>query len=58
MGTGAGKTLTICSLLMSIYLQRKNSLKCLLIVPDLGLVNQSLLSCIYKNAMAIVFTSF
>lgn len=41
MGTGAGKTLTICSLLMSIFLQRKEKFKCLLIVPDLGLVNQT-----------------
>jgi len=40
MGTGAGKTLTICSLLMSIYLSR-DKFKCLLIVPDLGLVSQT-----------------
>jgi len=41
MGTGAGKTLTICSILMSTFLQRKSKFKCLLIVPDLGLVNQT-----------------
>jgi len=41
MGTGAGKTLTICSILMSTFLQRKSGFKCLLIVPDLGLVNQT-----------------
>ena len=41
MGTGAGKTLTICSILMSTFLQRKGKFKCLLIVPDLGLVNQT-----------------
>ena len=40
MGTGAGKTLTICSLLTSMYLSR-DKFKCLLIVPDLGLVNQT-----------------
>lgn len=41
MGTGAGKTLTICSILMSTFLQRREKFKCLLIVPDLGLVNQT-----------------
>ena len=41
MGTGAGKTLTICSILMSTFLLRKGKFKCLLIVPDLGLVNQT-----------------
>lgn len=41
MGTGAGKTLTICSILMSAFIQRRDSFKCLLIVPDLGLVNQT-----------------
>jgi superfamily II DNA or RNA helicase len=41
MGTGAGKTLTICSILMSIFLQRKDKFKCLLVVPDLTLVNQT-----------------
>jgi superfamily II DNA or RNA helicase len=41
MGTGAGKTLTICSILMSAFLQRKDSFKCLVIVPDLTLVNQT-----------------
>ena len=51
MGTGAGKTLTICSLLMSMYLQRKNNLKCLLIVPDLGLVNQTYKDFVEYNAL-------
>ena len=41
MGTGAGKTLTICSLLSSIFKKRGDNFKCLLIVPDLGLVNQT-----------------
>jgi superfamily II DNA or RNA helicase len=41
MGTGAGKTMTICSILMSIFLQRKKEFKCLLIVPDLTLVDQT-----------------
>lgn len=40
MGTGAGKTLTIASLLMSVYASNK-SFKCLIIVPDLSLVNQT-----------------
>ena len=41
MGTGAGKTLTICSLLMSAFIKFGNTFKCLLIVPDLSLVNQT-----------------
>jgi len=41
MGTGAGKTLTICSLLSSMFKSRGDTFKCLLIVPDLGLVNQT-----------------
>jgi superfamily II DNA or RNA helicase len=35
MGTGAGKTLTIASLLMSVFTINKN-FKCLIIVPDLS----------------------
>ena len=41
MGTGAGKTLTICSLLSSMFKSTGDTFKCLLIVPDLGLVNQT-----------------
>jgi superfamily II DNA or RNA helicase len=43
LGTGAGKTLTIASLIDNFYLYAKNtkSFKCLIIVPDLGLVNQT-----------------
>jgi superfamily II DNA or RNA helicase len=41
LGTGGGKTLTIASLLTSIYLYNKDNFKCLLIVPDLTLVNQT-----------------
>ena len=41
MGTGAGKTLTICSLLSSMFKSKGDTFKCLLIVPDLGLVNQT-----------------
>lgn len=41
MGTGAGKTLTICSLLSSMFKSKGETFKCLLIVPDLGLVNQT-----------------
>jgi superfamily II DNA or RNA helicase len=54
MGTGAGKTLTICSLLMSLYLQKKEkkeSFKCLLIVPDLGLVSQTYTDFEQYNAL-------
>jgi len=40
MGTGAGKTLTIASLLMSVFTVNKN-FKCLIIVPDLSLVSQT-----------------
>jgi len=42
LGTGAGKTLTIATLIENFYLYSKNvqKFKCLVIVPDLGLVNQ------------------
>ena len=40
LGTGGGKTLTIASLLMSIY-SNNPKVKILIIVPDLGLVNQT-----------------
>jgi superfamily II DNA or RNA helicase len=40
LGTGGGKTLTIASLLMSMFKLNEN-FKCLIIVPDLGLVNQT-----------------
>ena len=43
LGTGAGKTLTIATLIDNFYLYSKkiNSFKALIIVPDLGLVNQT-----------------
>ena len=43
LGTGAGKTLTIATLIENFYLYSKNvnEFKCLIIVPDLGLVNQT-----------------
>jgi len=43
LGTGAGKTLTIATLIENFYLYSKNlpTFKCLIIVPDLGLVNQT-----------------
>ena len=40
IGTGGGKTLTAAGLISSIYRVNKN-LKCLIIVPDLSLVNQT-----------------
>lgn len=40
LGTGGGKTLTIASLLMSLY-KDDPKIKILIIVPDLGLVNQT-----------------
>ena len=40
VGTGGGKTLTIASLLSSVYINN-NKMKCLLIVPDLTLVDQT-----------------
>ena len=40
LATAGGKTLIMSSILENIYHQNKN-FKCLLIVPDLGLVNQS-----------------
>ena len=41
LGTGGGKTLTIASLLTSIAKHQKDKFKCLLIVPDLTLVDQT-----------------
>lgn len=41
LGTGGGKTLTISSLITSIYNLDQKNFKCLLIVPDLTLVNQT-----------------
>ena len=40
LGTGGGKTLTIASVLMSLY-EDNPKIKILIIVPDLGLVNQT-----------------
>ena len=40
LGTGGGKTLTIASLLMSLY-SNNPKIKILILVPDLGLVNQT-----------------
>ena len=40
LATAGGKTLTIANLLQSIYMSDKK-MKCLIIVPDLGLVNQT-----------------
>lgn len=40
LATAGGKTLTIASLVESIYRNNKN-MKCLVLVPDLGLVNQT-----------------
>lgn len=40
LATAGGKTLTIASLVESIYQNNKN-MKCLILVPDLGLVNQT-----------------
>jgi len=43
LGTGGGKTLTMCSLIETIFKNQPSpeSFKCLIIVPDLGLVNQT-----------------
>ena len=43
MGTGAGKTLTIAALIQSFFYKSKTPhfFKCLVIVPDLGLVRQT-----------------
>jgi len=41
LGTGGGKTLTIASILSSIFVANKGKMKCLLIVPDLTLVDQT-----------------
>jgi superfamily II DNA or RNA helicase len=43
MGTGAGKTLMIASLIENFYLHSNNikKFKCLVIVPDIGLVTQT-----------------
>ena len=40
LATAGGKTLTIASLLQSIY-EQDRQMKCLMLVPDLGLVNQT-----------------
>ena len=40
LATAGGKTLTIASLIESVFTKNKR-LKCLLVVPDLGLVNQT-----------------
>jgi len=40
LATAGGKTLTIASLIQSVY-QSCKQLKCLILVPDLGLVNQT-----------------
>lgn len=40
LATAGGKTLTIANLIESVYQQNKH-IKCLIIVPDLGLVNQT-----------------
>jgi superfamily II DNA or RNA helicase len=42
LATAGGKTLTIASLIESIYRTNRN-MKCLILVPDLGLVNQTTL---------------
>lgn len=41
LGTGGGKTLTIASLLSSLFVFKNKQMKCLLIVPDLSLVKQT-----------------
>jgi len=43
LGTGAGKTLTMATIADNFYLYSKDlkAFKCLIIVPDLGLVNQT-----------------
>ena len=41
LATAGGKTLTAASLLTKIFLQHGRSFKCLYIVPDLGLVEQT-----------------
>lgn len=43
LGTGAGKTLTTAALIENYYRNSSNSttFKCLVVVPDLGLVNQT-----------------
>jgi superfamily II DNA or RNA helicase len=43
MGTGAGKTITTATLVENYYLNstNKNTFKCLVVVPDLGLVTQT-----------------
>lgn len=40
LATAGGKTLTIANLIQNVYNQNK-TVKCLIIVPDLGLVNQT-----------------
>ena len=50
LGTGGGKTLTIASLLMSLY-SNNPKLKILILVPDLGLVNQTYNDFIEYNVL-------
>ena len=40
LATAGGKTLTIASLIQNVYMKHQQ-LKCLILVPDLGLVNQT-----------------
>ena len=50
LGTGGGKTLTIASLLMSLY-SNNPKIKILILVPDLGLVNQTYNDFIEYNVL-------
>ena len=50
LGTGGGKTLTIASLLMSLY-SNNPKIKILILVPDLGLVNQTYKDFIEYNVL-------
>jgi len=50
LGTGGGKTLTIASLLMSLY-SNNPKVKILILVPDLGLVNQTYNDFIEYNVL-------
>lgn len=55
MGTGAGKTLTIATLIENFYLYSEDlkKFKCLVIVPDLGLVNQTYTDFVsYKSSFS------
>ena len=56
MGTGAGKTLTIATLIENYYLysEELKKFKCLVIVPDLGLVNQTYTDFVsYKSSFTV-----